>query len=376
MLYNLSQFKDAFGSNPNVRFVEQIVDGVSFTIISYMVSDDELWKAPLGIETRGITFNTETGELVSLPFEKFFNVNEKEHTQSHIVEYWMRKDIPYIATKMDGSMITPVLVGDKVFLKTKKSFFSDVAILAQESMTTSVEALCRYFLTEGFTPIFEFTHPDNRVVVDYGDSAQFTLIAARNMNNGEYIGQEALDYHASTFGLKRPKWFICHDLNELTDKVDSHEGEEGWVIYVAGNRYKVKTKWYIDRHRLIDVRERDIAEYCLDETLDDLIPNLIAGGADMSAIRKIEHNVASALAHFAYEIDVLSERAREIPEGKERAEWVNSKAGELAGFVFRCALGNPLDETRLREWYRKKYIKDYSLRSVGNPNFTKVDDES
>lgn len=153
------------------------------------------------------------------------------------------------------------------------------------------------------------------------------------------------------------------------------EGIEGWVIYNKTGRFKLKTKWYMDRHRLIDVRERDIARFVLEETLDDLIPNLMEGDADMTKVREIEHTIVSDLAMIYYDVQTLAERAMIWKEGRERAEWINSNAGELASFVHRAARGLENSDENVRKWYIGKYLSKFSLRSIGNPNFRKVDDD-
>ena len=375
-MLTLEMMKAAFDGNKNVRFREEIVGGRSLTIVCYMISDDALWKSPLGTETRGPCFDTDTGLLVALPFEKFFNVNEKEHTQAHLVAAEMSRQMPQVCEKVDGSMINALVINDKVHLKTKKSFYSDVAVAAQAAMTPEVEALSKYLVYYDYTPIFEFTSPDTKIVMDYGINPRFRLIAARSMVNGSYLDQSALDEHARLFNVERPFWFIRHDLNEIIDKVETEELIEGWVIYLPSGRYKVKTKWYMDRHHMIDVRERDVAGFVLDETLDDLIPNMIEAGADMDRVREIEHQVATELMEIRSDIDRLSDIARtSFPLGAERAQWVNKNCGELTKFVFRASRGMDNSDESLKEFYRSRYLPSFSLRSIGNTNFRTSNDD-
>lgn len=376
MYLTLQRMYELFSNNPNVRFREEVVGGHSVTIVCYMLSDDELWKMPLGLETRGPCFDTVTGELLALPFEKFFNVNEKAHTQDHLVAAEMSKTVPYVCEKLDGSMITPVILAGKVYLKTKKSFVSDVAVEAAAALTENVKRLCSYLIGEGWTPIFEFTAPSNKVVIDYGAEPQLKLIAARSMIDGSYLDQTSLDYWAEKFQVGRPSWFICHDLFELTNSVDNVEGIEGWVIYLPSGRYKVKTQWYIQRHNMIDVRERDVARFVLDETLDDLIPNMIEIGTDLTRVREIEHKIATDIAIIRSEIDRLSDIARTaFPLGAERAAWVNKNCGELSKFVFRTSRGMENSDESLKDFYRQRFLSDFSLISISNTNFRTSDDD-
>lgn len=365
MYLHLSDF-DHLRDDPNVRFREETVGTKEVVIISYMLSSDDLWTKPLGLECRGITFDKATGELLSLPLEKFFNVNEKAHTQAHAIR---DIQIQAVLDKRDGSMITGIVIDDKVHLKTKKSFYSDVAIEAQKALTLEVEAFIKLTARLRLTPIFEFTSPDARIVLDYGQEPKLVLLTIRDHSSGEYMSRPAVENCAAAWSIPLvPSIEDVSSIQQLLDRAKTDEGIEGWVIYSNIGTFKVKTQWYIDRHHLIDIRERDIAVMALDETLDDLIPNLIAADANMDAIRAIEKNVSIELARIIHQVDMLSTQAARLT-GKERAEWVNENAGSLVKFVHRAARGIENSDSAYKEFYRRHYIKLFSLRSIGNPNF-------
>lgn len=366
MYLQLSDF-DHFRENPNVRFREENVAGRDVVIISYMLSTDDLWKLPLGVECRGITFDAQTGKLISLPFEKFFNVNEKAHTQAHIIRDYK---VQAVLDKRDGSMITPIHVDGYIHFKTKKTFTSDVAVAAQKALTATIERFCLSMLELNFCPIFEYTDPDCKIVLDYGQTPQLVLLAMRDMVDGSYVSYSDLTAIAKTWGIS-----VVVDHNEgltVDDYLESAktiEGIEGWVIYTDEGRFKVKTKWYCDRHHLIDIRERDIATLVLEEKLDDLIPSLLAGEADMEAIYHIERRVTEGLTNLMETVAFLGAHASSIPLGKERADWVDKNCGKLAKFVHRAARGTENSDESYKDFYRQHYLSTFSLRSIGNPNF-------
>lgn len=365
MYLQLSDF-DHLRDDKTVRFRDEILHGVPVVIISYMISNDELWEKPLGVECRGITFEKETGKLISLPFEKFFNVNEKAWTQASVIRDYERLAV---LEKRDGSMISPAMVDGKVFLKTKKSFYSDVALEANQSIPTNVYNFCRHMLEIEFCPIFEYTSPDTKIVINYGVEPQFVLLAARDMRTGQYMSYDALSTAGEMFEVPVVENFLRARVDDYLALAEKTEDIEGWVIYTDQGRFKIKTKWYMDRHRLIDVRERDIAGFVLNETLDDLIPNLIEGEADMEVVRRIESQVADDLANLVSDLEELVSVAATIPLGKERADWVTNNCGELAKFVHRGARGIENSDESIRDFYRQRYLSSFSLRSVGNPNF-------
>ncbi|WEM34511.1 RNA ligase [Xanthomonas phage X1] len=366
MYLQLSDF-DHLRENPNVRFREENVAGKDVVIISYMLSSDELWKLPLGVECRGITFDAQTGKLISLPFEKFFNVNEKAHTQAHIIRDYK---VQAVLDKRDGSMITPIWADGRIYLKTKKTFTSDVAVAAQRPLSVELERFCEAMLELNFTPIFEFTDPDCKIVLDYGHDSQLVLLAMRDMIDGSYVSYKDLDQISKAWGVQLVGGYN-HDytVDGYLELAKTAEGIEGWVIYTDEGRYKVKTKWYCDRHHLIDIRERDIAALVLEEKLDDLIPNLLAGDADMEAIREIERRVTDGISHIMETVAFLGVHASGIDLGKDRADWVNANCGKLSKFVHRAARGVENSDESFKEFYRQHYLSTFSLRSIGNPNF-------
>lgn len=66
-------------------------------------------------ECRGLIFDAD-GNLMSRPFHKFFNVNERAETQTHEINM---SQPHVIMEKMDGSMIRPILVDGYLRLATK-----------------------------------------------------------------------------------------------------------------------------------------------------------------------------------------------------------------------------------------------------------------
>ena len=107
---------DHFRNDPMIRFKEEIVDGKSYTIVSYMIADKSYWDTPLADETRGITFETDTGKCVSRPFLKFFNVGERADTDQASVA----RDFVQCFEKRDGCLDENTLIETEDGIKTIK----------------------------------------------------------------------------------------------------------------------------------------------------------------------------------------------------------------------------------------------------------------
>ena len=362
-MVNLSDF-DKFRNDPMVRYKEEVVEGKSYTIISYMISDKSYWDTPLAGETRGITFETDTGKCVSRPFKKFFNVGERSDTDSASVA----RDFVQCFEKRDGSMLTPIITDNgNIVFKTKKSFYSDVANAANLSVPNEVKTLSYICLTYyNSTPIWEFTHHDHRIVIDYPPKIRWTLLAIRDNEFGEYFPHETVralgDHHGCTV---IPQLEMTWE--EIQCSIENDKGIEGYVLLLtAGRRVKYKTAWYLSMHRtMTELRARDVAEAVVNETVDDLKSLVASQGKSITPIEAIEDQVAHELQWLRNEVNMA----------------VQSYVGETFKDIALSLKGNRLfslimSELRGKEpnyidFWKRNFLKSYSLRVIYNPSFSK-----
>ena len=220
--------------DPRIEFKEETVNGKKFTVVSVTASDGELWQTPFAKEACGITFN-EKGDCVCRPFEKFFNVNETEDTQFSKLDF----NGAILTKKYDGNMISPVLVGDDVVFKSKKSFLTEVANTANRTASNKLKEFCTTLMFQGITPIFEFLHPKHRNEINYGTRPQFVLIGARRIADGTYVDIDKLarKYSAPCVVVRRFEF----NIDALLWAIDNSTSEEGFVVVLAtGERVKFK----------------------------------------------------------------------------------------------------------------------------------------
>jgi len=158
------------------------------TVINYLVAMPDTFKmegpddvmGAIRRECRGLIFDTE-GNIMSRPFHKFFNINEKEETQSHRLDL-TRAHI--VMDKLDGSMIRPVRMHGMVRLATKMGV-TDIAMEAEKLLDPGQYDWLEDMMIDGFTPIFEYVAPTNKIVVEYTE-AKLILTAIRETVSGEY----------------------------------------------------------------------------------------------------------------------------------------------------------------------------------------------
>lgn len=357
---HLSDF-DHFRNNPFVKFKTETVNSEQLTIVSYMIADSDFWTLPLARETRGITFDS-SGNCISRPLEKMFNINERVETQIGNLDF---EDAQFF-TKRDGSMITPVLVGGDIFWKSKKSFFSDVAKRVEHVVPANVIELSRKMLEAGATPIFEFTDPNHQIVLDYGQQPKFVLLAVRKIASGSYVPYCTCLQIANQLGVE------CIDRHygeptALIDSLKSAVNTEGYIIHHKnGQKTKIKCPWYVINHRIMtELRERDIATAVIEETIDDMKAALVTQGKELAPVLIIEDAVIFQLEGIMIETKQLCDKLKQFPSRKEAA-MIHHKH-PLFSLAMSLYDGKDPD---YKQFWKKHHLKvDYSLRVVYNQTF-------
>jgi len=240
-------------------------------IVNYVVSKEDSFDDPVRRECRGLVFGAKD-EIISRPFHKFFNVNEKEETQ----EKQINLSLPHAITeKVDGSMIRPLIFNGGFRLATKMGV-TDVANNAERWLFSrpDVQRKQHYMIhlfNKGLTPIFEWISPKNRIVVRHKEE-NLILLAIRDNVSGVYL---PLDSDAP-FDLV-PVYGDISSIDDYIAKVRGQEEREGDVIHFSdGHKVKIKTDWYVRIHKILDkVKfERNIVDLILNDELDDAIAGL------------------------------------------------------------------------------------------------------
>lgn len=353
-------------NHKSIVFKEEIVNNKKVTIVFYNYQDPDIWKQPLGIECRGVCFD-ENGELIGLPFQKFFNVNEREETKLENID--ISKCDKY--EKRDGSRIDGILINDEVVFKTNKSFYSDVAIAANKYANDEDKSLSRYLLEENITPLFEFTYPINKIVVEYNKEPKFVLLNARCMITGKFIDREKLEQIAKLYNVDIIKKYN-KTKEELLDDIEHLEGFEGYVLVDGEKFYKWKTRWYILNHRIMTgIRTKDIALRVIEETIDDVKSLLISEGYNIDLINNIEEQVINELNSIINSIKEGSENIKSL-EPKEAFKLL----GKHKYFKYMMRLvKNPDTIINYKQLWMWDYYKNYDLIVCYNPAFSKINSE-
>lgn len=161
------------------------------TVINYVVSmadtfdmtgPDDLTGA-IRRECRGLKFYPD-GTIAARPFHKWFNINERDETQQHVIDLSRSHTI---MEKLDGSMIHPMKVGNDVRWMSKMGT-TDVALQAENFVDDNPKYLyfASWCINNQLTPLFEWCSRKQKIVIDYPED-KLVLLAARNNITGEYL---------------------------------------------------------------------------------------------------------------------------------------------------------------------------------------------
>ena len=201
--------------------------------------------------SRGLIINNKTGGIVARPFDKFFNWGEGSWRNGGRTT---TADISFVTEKYDGSL--GILYYDAPVdsdystprIATRGSFDGDQAVWATEFF----QERWKHFPQTDWTLMFEIIYPENRVVVDYGDTEDLILLAARSIGSGRYMPYHELREMADRLGFNLVP-FYAHNVRTLIEEQKRIDyNQEGWVAYFEdGSIFKFKGEQYMELHKSI-----------------------------------------------------------------------------------------------------------------------------
>lgn len=195
---------------------------------------DGVWNEAT-LQCRGLILD-KRGDVVARPFPKFYNLGEEP-------DQILPREPYEVYEKMDGSLGVLYWIGDDPYVATRGSFTSAQALRATEILHSKYrDAIAK--LDRSLTYLFEIIYPENRIVVDYGDEANLTLLAIIDNETGvdqplQEIGFPLVEQHDVNINID--------DLYQL-----EQDNREGFVIkFRSGFRVKIKFSEYLRIHKIV-----------------------------------------------------------------------------------------------------------------------------
>ncbi|WP_036292029.1 RNA ligase [Methylosinus sp. PW1] len=306
--------------------------------------------AALARELRGLTFDARTGALLSRPYQKFFNAGEREETLAANLPLG---DSHLVLEKLDGSMIHAFeQPGGGIAFATRWGVTTisrqALAFYEAEDADGHGRAALRDLIAAGLTPIFEWTSPDNIVVVRH-DTATLTLTGLRRRDTGEQMPHGDLADHARLLRVPLVRAFDpVAEWNSFTATAMAEIEGEGYVVRFAdGHMVKVKNSLYARVHKFKAnlSQPKDAAEIVVSGSLDDMLPHLSA--VERGRIEAYRDLLFKRMRDCAGVVSATVERAKaeiatDDPRERQKAFWIGYAAplgSTLAGSATDVWLG-------------------------------------
>ena len=220
---------------------------------------------------KGIVYRRDPFRLVSLPLVKIFNLGERNVTAADIAALTdeARHSGIHFLRKMDGTLIQRFQDGGRVYFTTRGvlegvrytgaqdedapgrlshfDFLGETRAAAARHYPMLLDVVPEW---DRFALLFEFLHPETRVVTDYGDRRDLVLIAAFDKARVRYLPFRELTAFAEEHHLTGVGAYALHG-HSLEEKIDDLRArltgtdEEGTVLTVEHGdeiAYRVKVK--------------------------------------------------------------------------------------------------------------------------------------
>ena len=326
---------------------KQVHPTLPLTIWNYSekVQFENLWDE-VTLMCRGLVTDNE-GNMVAIPFQKFFNIEENRFTPTENFEVY---------EKMDGSLGIVFWYQGQWVVATRGSFTSDQAIKATEILNKYNKDIMFRHLTF----CFEIIYPENRIVLDYGDDEKLVLLGTFDKDGKEVDidmwSQYGFDVVKKYDGIK--------DFKELKSMIK--DDQEGFVVrFTNGDRIKVKGVEYLRLHKIMTNMSTTAVWECLKN--GDDIETLLKDVPD-EFYKKIKDYVRD----LRYSYFQISERAGKLHDGFRYGKY-NDKdpeptKKEFAEFVFKQQ--KVLHPVMFAMWDKKNY--DEIIWRIIRPEFKKL----
>ena len=353
------------------------LDDTTYRIFNYRLASYTDFLKPSAMECRGIMFEVDPQfitlvrdkpearvvRLVSLPMEKFFNLNENPMT--------MELDLTEVADvelKADGSLISTYIHNDKLRLKSKGSLESDQALDAMaflehpdnQEFATQLMIVCLLDNTVNM----EWCAPHNRIVLSYEKPA-LTVLNVRNNETGAYVNFDNVRERTTEFYEIVDRWIERLDIDDhvkFVSEIPAMEKVEGYVVKLtSGQRVKIKTEWYLVQHRAKDSinSPRRLFEACIEQATDDLRSLFYDDPVVIAMIDEMEKRAETIYNHTADSVEKFYDANKTLERKEYAILGQQTLDKKIFGLAMTKYLGKEVDYVAfLRKHYKSFGIAD------------------
>ena len=305
----------------------------------------EFWDMWDGLyrECRSVVVDVKTMSFVMRPFDKFFNMDEREETSYGVIaQKFERADVVTVTNKLDGSMQCGRYYNGEFIMSGSQAIDPESSWRLEDGYSMLTESY-RNMLQDydEYTFIFEYISKEDAHVVVYDESDYgLHLIGARHVLTGEYMSYDQL-------------WIIAHnreipittqyemDLGQLVDTLGQYTSDvmEGYVVRFTdecGDFFvKIKCDDYVKMHGIVSSLQSPniILKHIMEDTFDDFFSKIPP--SRQPQVMEIASTIFNYNTSIKKRVEVYGETCMSHHESlKDRMIWItNNCPQEIAGWV-------------------------------------------
>lgn len=343
--------------------VDHTLDHTTYRVFAYRLASHKDFLASNALECRGHMFEIDQDHnpirLAAMPPSKFFNLYENEFTMNLDLT-----QVDEVFIKADGSLMSTFIHNNQLKLKSKTSLSSNHAISAMKWLKTQPMFEQRLFdlTSQGWTVNLEWctNDPYQRIVLDYSQP-HLIVLNARHIIDGSYMKYDILRfYFGSPFVIGKEN---VYDPISFIDQIPSMTNIEGFVVSLKdGTKFKIKTTWYLERHRSRDSinNPRALFEAIINEVVDDLRAMFYK---DVVAIKRIDEMQEKVDQIFNHTVSTV-EKYYETNKHLTRKEYAILGQQLLDNNMFSLAMDKYIGRNANYKEWMKKHWKEFGIREV------------
>lgn len=327
-----------------------VMDKGDYKVIDYVHIGAGFDSHPVLLECRGLVFD-KNGILIRRPLHKFFNLGERGITSDMID--WSRPHV--ITDKLDGSMIAPFILNGEVRFGTRAGITEHSLRCEEKHLTEEIIKCIKSLANLNATAIFEWTSPENQIVLQYPES-KISLLAIRGNENGVYLNRNLLIEWAIAMNVP----LVEQVRPEIIELVYDAQGIEGVVIHFTDDDtfIKVKSDEYVRAHRAVSYLDREdmVLDLVLHNQYDDILPLLTID--KQQKLSEYAAKVFIEVNQLAYRLESIVYHARN--SGIDRKTFALEIAAQADERIRSCYF-SILDGKKALDVVKEKVLKNPSI---------------
>jgi hypothetical protein len=308
------------------------------------------------------------GNLVSAGFPKFTNFGESP--EEFPVPSSLTNTV--IVEKLDGSLLIVSKYKGEFIYRTRGTVDArplnnghEIAIIQKQLNESGFIAhyndVCGETWNRSF--LFEWTSPNQKIVINYGDTPTFKLIGIVSHHDYSLESQTVLDEIAVEWNFDRPDTFTFGSVSALLAEIEQWKGQEGVVIYSKNGQalHKVKTPEYLKLHSFrSNATFENTVElfFAFDMPLYSNFEQQLVTKFDYECFNMIKGFISNICDGYKEVLELVSgmknfaSKVKKLPTRKEQAMAIFSSYGKesnRSSYVFSLLDGKELTKDQLKK---------------------------